>query len=220
MPTPAESRAYYARKRRRARQDFEAFGIAGTEAPPLRILELLVNVGGSGWNVGDRFTINGGSPGIQPIGRVIAETGNVVDEVVVEQGNYLVDPGGGLATTAISPATGIGLTIDVGTSDLHNFGPTALGADSPFALTMAADAKFAIGSDTLLAIGDVAIGNAVDTYENAEAVPAGGIIAIRQVFRKDQTIVITRGGAAPAANIDIYQLVNGQTILTGTCVFT
>jgi hypothetical protein len=75
---------------------------------------LAVDVGGTGWAVGDEFTITqaGGSNGI---GRVTTINAGVVTAIeIVQQGTgYAVATG--LATTAVSPATGTGLTVDIDT---------------------------------------------------------------------------------------------------------
>lgn len=76
---------------------------------------IALNVGGTGWAVGDLFTINGGTiiGGHNAIGEVLTEAGGVVLTVrIFAGGAYTVSPGVAATTTAILPATGISLTID------------------------------------------------------------------------------------------------------------
>jgi hypothetical protein len=74
---------------------------------------LVINAAGTGWNVGDQFNIvQGGASG--GIGTVIAATSGVPTAIQVsnDQGTgYSV--ASGLTTTAISPATGTGLTVNI-----------------------------------------------------------------------------------------------------------
>ena len=218
-PRANAARGFYARQRRRLKQDQEAYGIDGTEPPPFRILDLTVDAGGAGYAVGDRFTIDGGSPGIQPIGRVTAETGGVVDEAVVEQGNYLVDPGASLPTTALSGG-GAGLTIEPGLSDIHNFGNVAAG-DAPFPLLASSDTLIAFQPTVALGIGDFAINvQGFETFPNAEAVGANAIGVIRPLVLTGRTFTVTRGGSAPACTIAIFQRLKSQRVQIGEVVFT
>lgn len=76
---------------------------------------IVLNVGGTGWAVGDLFDINGGTVvgGHNAIGEVLTEAAGVVLTVrIFAGGAYTVTPGVAATTTAISPATGINLTID------------------------------------------------------------------------------------------------------------
>lgn len=219
-PRADAARGFFARQRRRLKKVQEDYGRAGTEPPPLRILELFVDVAGSGYAVGDRFTIDGGSIGIQPIGRVTAETGGAVDEAVVEQGNYLVDPNGALPTTALTGG-GSGLEIEPSLSDIHNFGPTAAGADSPFPLLASGDSKIGFIPTVALAIGDFSIDvQGFETFEQAEAVGANALGVIRNIVPKGRTFVITRGVGAPACTVAVFLLNKSERIEIGTVQFT
>jgi len=76
---------------------------------------IVLNIGGTGWAVGDLFTINGGTivGGHNAIGEVLTEAGGVVLTVrIFAGGAYTVSPGVAATTTAIFPAVGINLTID------------------------------------------------------------------------------------------------------------
>lgn len=219
-PRARAARGWFARRRRKLKQGIEDYGRAGTEPPPFRILELFVEEVGSGYAVGDRFTIDGGSPGIQPIGRVTAETGGAVDEAVVEQGNYLVDPGGALTTTAITGG-GTGLEIEPSLSDLHNFGPTPAGSDSPFPLLASADTLIGFIPSVGLAVGDFSIDvQGFETFEQAEAVAANAFGVIRPLIPKGRSFVITRSPGAPACTIQVFARVKSQRIQIGEVTFT
>lgn len=73
---------------------------------------LAIDVAGTGWAVGDEFTITyaGASNGI---GRVTAAAGGVPSAIALVQGGTAYAVAAGDATTAISPATGTGLTVNV-----------------------------------------------------------------------------------------------------------
>lgn len=77
------------------------------------ISTMTIDVAGTGWAVGDEFTItqSGANYGI---GKVTAETGGVPSAIsIVQQGTgYSVATG--LATVAVSPSTGTGLTVSIG----------------------------------------------------------------------------------------------------------
>ena len=76
---------------------------------------ITVNAGGTGWAVGDLFDINGGTvvSGHNAIGEVLTEAAGVATSVrIFAGGAYTASPGVGATTTAISPATGINLTVD------------------------------------------------------------------------------------------------------------
>jgi hypothetical protein len=76
---------------------------------------IVLNVGGTGWAVGDLFTINGGTivGGHNAIGEVLTQAGGVALTVrIFAGGAYTVSPGVAATTTAIIPAVGINLTID------------------------------------------------------------------------------------------------------------
>jgi len=76
---------------------------------------IALNVGGTLWAVGDRFTINGGTTvgGHAAIGEVLTEAAGVALTVrIFAGGAYTVTPGVAATTTAILPAVGINLTVD------------------------------------------------------------------------------------------------------------
>jgi len=76
---------------------------------------IVLNVGGTGWAVGDLFTINGGTTvgGHAAIGEVLTEAAGVALTVrIFAGGAYTVSPGVAATTTAILPSVGINLTID------------------------------------------------------------------------------------------------------------
>jgi len=76
---------------------------------------IVLNVGGTGWAVGDLFDINGGTivGGLNATGEVLTEAAGVVTSVrIFSGGAYTVSPGVAATTAAIVPATGINLTID------------------------------------------------------------------------------------------------------------
>jgi len=76
---------------------------------------IVLNVGGTGWAVGDLFTINGGTTvgGHAAIGEVLTEAAGVALTVrIFAGGAYTVSPGVAATTTAILPAVGINLTVD------------------------------------------------------------------------------------------------------------
>lgn len=76
---------------------------------------IVLNAGGTGWAVGDLFTINGGTTvgGHAAIGEVLTEAAGVALTVrIFAAGAYTSSPGVAATTTAIIPATGINLTVD------------------------------------------------------------------------------------------------------------
>lgn len=92
-----------------------AFQIAIGRQDLTAISTLTIDAAGTGWAVGDQFTITqaGASNGV---GVVLAATGGVPSSIGIVAGSqgtgYSVATG--LTTTAVSPATGTGLTVDIG----------------------------------------------------------------------------------------------------------
>ena len=86
---------------------------ARANASPQRLVDPpAIVVGGTGWASGDQFLILGGTFTVQAIGQVVTEVAGVVTVIsIIEAGRYTVNPGVGVATTAILPAVGIGLTV-------------------------------------------------------------------------------------------------------------
>ena len=68
--------------------------------------------GGSGWNIGDKFTITGGTGGT---GIVSNTSSGVVTAVTLVNPGSGYSTGAGQATTAIAPSAGTGLTVDITT---------------------------------------------------------------------------------------------------------
>jgi len=72
-----------------------------------------INVAGTGWAVGDTFTINGGVSTHGATGEILTVAAGVPLTIrILNGGAYTVNPGIAAATTAILPATGINLTVD------------------------------------------------------------------------------------------------------------
>lgn len=91
-------------------------------AAPLRLAfdTLAVAVGGSGYAVGDRFSITGGTGTVTAIGVVTSVAAGVVDGVaLVDPGAYTIAPGLAAATTVVEAKNGTtpgtGLTVDANT---------------------------------------------------------------------------------------------------------
>jgi hypothetical protein len=209
-PAAQRKLAYYRRERRRLKQDEKAFALAGFEDAPFRILDIAVNVGGAGYNVGDEFLISGGTFSIQGRGYVVAEVGNVVTEVAVQiAGAYTVTPGAGAATVAQTGGGNDALTVDVTLSALHDFGSQAAGVGSPNNLILPANARFAVSHSVGLSPEEVDfedVGPPSLGYWNAETTIADGIQEIRHYFEKDTQLHIFRAGGRPAGLLSIYFL--------------
>jgi hypothetical protein len=75
------------------------------------IASLAINVAGSGWAVGDVFTVSGGT--ISGTGTVTSETGGVPTAISLAGGGSGFTSATGVATTAQLPSTGTGLTVNV-----------------------------------------------------------------------------------------------------------
>ena len=79
---------------------------------------IVLDTGGTGWAVGDLFTINGGTivGGHNAIGEVLTEAAGVALTVrIFAGGAYTVAPGLAATTTAILPSLAINLTVDAAT---------------------------------------------------------------------------------------------------------
>jgi len=76
------------------------------------ISAIAINVAGTGWAVGDHFNISGGTGGV---GVILAATAGVPSSIGILFGSqgtgYAVSSGE--TTTAVSPSTGSGLTVDI-----------------------------------------------------------------------------------------------------------
>lgn len=84
---------------------------------PLRLASLVVAVGGTGYSIGDKFSITGGTGTLTATGIVTSVAAGVVDGVAVyDAGEYTVAPGLAAATTVIQAKNGTtpgtGLTVD------------------------------------------------------------------------------------------------------------
>lgn len=82
-------------------------------ASPLRILDTLAIIAaGTGYAVGDRFAISGGTSSLQGSGMVTAVAAGLVTGVkIIEPGEYTVNPGVAAATTVLSGAGDAALTV-------------------------------------------------------------------------------------------------------------
>lgn len=103
--------------RHSALNNFLTREVTRANATPLRIATLAVNAGGTGYAVGDKFLIAGGTFSDQATGIVTSETGGVVDGVaILDAGTYTVNPGAGAATSSFQAKNGstpgTGLTVD------------------------------------------------------------------------------------------------------------
>ena len=86
-------------------------------ATPLRLASLAVAVGGTGYSIGDKFSVTGGTGTVTAIGMVSAVSAGVVTGVIVfDAGQYTVAPGLASATTIVQAKNGTtpgtGLTVD------------------------------------------------------------------------------------------------------------
>lgn len=84
---------------------------------PLRLASLVIAVGGTGYTVGDKFTVIGGTGTITAIGMVTAAADGVVTAIsFLDSGEYTVAPGLAAATAAFhtknGATAGTGLTVD------------------------------------------------------------------------------------------------------------
>jgi len=93
---------------------------ARANASPLRVLDTLAIIaGGTGYAVGDRFAIVGGTSSLQATGMVSVVAAGVVTGVkIIEPGQYTVNPGVAAATTVISGAGDAGLTVTTALSSV------------------------------------------------------------------------------------------------------
>jgi len=229
MATPTGSRAdnargWFARERRRKKQDQKDFDLAGFEVAPFRIIALAVNAGGGGYNVGDEFLIAGGAFSIQGRGYVVAEVANVVTAIVIQvAGAYTVTPGAGAATVAQTGGGDDLLTVDVTLSTPFDFGAVAAGGSSANVLTLPADIAIALEINAASLAGDLGVLDVtagVD-YVSAEAGVSGGRVNIRHLFREPHQVRITRAIGAPAGAVIVYfRGPKSQLIQVGAATFT
>lgn len=229
MATPTgvranSARGWFARERRRTKQDQKDFDIAGIEAAPFRVIGLAVNVGGGGYNVGDEFLISGGTFSIQGRGYVVSETAGAVTAIAIQvAGAYTVTPGAGAATVAQTGGGNDLLTVDVTLSALFNFGATAAGGSSANALTLPANIELALELNAATAAGDLGVEDVTDavSFVSAEAGVSGGRINIRRLFRESHQVRITRAIGAPAgAGIVYFRGPKSGLVQIGTVTFT
>jgi len=224
-PAAQSKLAFYRRERRRIKQNESAFITAGLEPSPWRILDIAVNVGGAGYNVGDEFLISGGTFSVQGRGYVVAEVGNVVTEVAVQiAGAYTVTPGVGAATVAQTGGGDDALTVDVTLSALHDFGTIAQDAGSLSNLTLPANARFAISHSVGLSPQDVSLsefGPPELGHDNAETTGADGIQEIRHYYEKNEVLHIFRRVGSSAGVLSVYFLgPHNKRLLIGTATFS
>lgn len=223
-PRADAARGWLARERRRKKQNQKDFDIAGFEAAPFRIINLAVNVGGAGYNVGDEFLISGGTFSIQGRGYVVSEAAGVVTAVAIQiAGAYTVTPGAGAATVAQTGGGDDALTVDVTLSALFDFGAVAAGGSSANALIIPADIEIALEHPAATAAGDLGVLDVTAgvTYVSAEAGIAGGRINIRRKLREVHQLRITRAIGAPAGAVLVFfRGPKSQLVQVGTATFT
>lgn len=223
-PRAASARNWFARERRRTKQDQKDFDLAGLESAPFRIIDLAVNVGGGGYNVGDEFLIAGGTFSIQGRGYVVAEVAGAVTVVAIQiAGAYTVSPGAGAATVAQTGGGNDLLTVDVTLSAPFDFGAVAAGGSSANVLTLPASAEIALEINAATLAGDLGVLDVTQSidYVSAEAGISGGRVNIRHVFRQAHEIRITRAVGAPAGTVIVYfRGPKSQLIQIGTATFT
>jgi hypothetical protein len=95
------------------------------------IATIAIDAPGTGWQVGDEFTINGGTGGAT--GTILAETGGIPSAISLTIPSTGYANASGVATTASLPSVGVGLTLTI----------TVLAADT---LTQITDAVFQGGT--------------------------------------------------------------------------
>lgn len=222
--TADKARGYFARERRRKKQDQTDYDIAGFAPAPFRILALAVNVGGAGYAAGDEFLISGGTFDVQGRGYVVSEALGVVTAVAVQiPGAYSVAPGAGSATVAQTGGGDDALTVDPTMSGLFDFGAVAAGGSSANVLTLPAAVEIALEHASATSAGDLGViddTTAVD-YVSAEAGQAGGRVNIRRLFPESHDIRITRAIGAPSGAVAVYfRGPKSQLIQIGTATFT
>lgn len=201
-----EVRGFFARERRRKKQDQKDYDLAGFESAPFDVRSLSVNVGGANYAQGDQFSILGGTFYQQSLGYVVSETGGVVDSVaVLDPGKYTVSPGAGAATSAIT-GIGVGLTVDVILSGLFDFGNVPQGGKSPNGLILPASGFFSFVHAAATLAGDIAITDETTgiVYPSADPGQAGGRVNIRRLFPEVHQIKIAAAPTAPLGQVNIF----------------
>ncbi len=229
MATPIGSKAdkargYFARDRRRKKQNQTDFDIAGFAPAPFRILSLAVNVGGGGYAAGDEFLISGGTFDVQGRGYVVSEAAGVVTAVAVQiPGAYSVAPGAGSATVAQTGGGDDALTVDPTMSGLFDFGAVAAGGSSANLLTLPAALEIDLEINAITAAGDLGVldvTTGVD-YVSAEAGQSGGRVNIRRLFPEVHQIRISRAIGAPSGTVSVFfRGPKSQRVQIGTATFT
>jgi hypothetical protein len=223
-PRATAARNWFARERRRSKQDQKDFDLAGFEAAPFRIIALAVNVGGGGYNVGDEFLISGGTFSIQGRGYVVSEAAGAVTAVAIQiAGAYTVTPGVGAATVAQTGGGNDLLTVDVTLSALFDFGAVAAGGSSANVLTLPASLEIALQINAATTAGDLGVLDTTDAidYVSAEAGISGGRVNIRKRFKEAHAIRITRAAGAPAGAVLVFfRGPKSQLVQFGQATFT
>lgn len=214
MATPTGARAdaargYFARVRRRKKQDQKDFDTAGHAPAPFRVLLMAVNAGGSGYNVGDQFLIDGGTFYIQASGYVVAAPGGVVSTVaVLESGAYSTAPTNPLTTTNIT-GTGTGLQINATLSRPFGLGITPANGSSANGLVLPADCYLTLIHQTFAtSAGNAGMGILDETtgvlYRQAEPAAALGHVNFRHLFREGHTVKTYRNIVTPLGAVWVY----------------
>lgn len=226
-PTGAPAKAaagWRAREGRRIRQGEKAFTIAGFEAAPFRLINLVVNAGGGGYNVGDEFLISGGVFSVQGRGYVVSETAGAVTAVAIQiPGAYTITPGAGAATVAQTGGGNDLLTVDTTLSAPFDFGAVAAGGSSANTLTLPANANLSLQLNAATTAGQMGIEDVTNgiTYVTAEAGQANGRVNIRHLFRKPVQIRITRAAGAPAGTVIVsFRGPKSAQVQIGVATFT
>ncbi len=102
-----------------------------------------------------------------------------------------------------------------------DFGNTAAAGSSANTLTLPANARLVLELDAAVIAADYGITDQTTSFDNVDAGAAGTRSAIRNLFRKDQDIQITRAVTCPAGALAVYfQEEGGKLTLIGTSVFT
>lgn len=102
-----------------------------------------------------------------------------------------------------------------------DFGAMLAGQDSPNTLLLPANVRIAVGSNVALTTAEVFVGDDLETWGTPTGIVAGGVQNWDYYFKKDRTMVITRGDFAPSAVLEIFfRGPKSQLIKFGDCVFT
>jgi hypothetical protein len=213
------------RQRRRVLQNQKAFNTAGyTPDEPIRILLLAINVAGTGYSVGDQFSITGGTAFVQATGYVNTESGGVPTSLAVLNAGAYDDidaPGAGSPTVTIT-GSGTGLTVDPTMSGIFGFGLVPFNGLSPNGLVLPAAAFVALqpslGTPGLTGFG-VADDTTGVTYLIPEQVASDGFGYCRHLFPKGHTIRLKRRANSLGVVRAYFWGPKSQTVHFGNGIF-